>query len=51
MLPKDQHIFCVCGISPAQSPSAMNSLLLAVHVRDGLKDKLYDGPGQLAYDV
>jgi uncharacterized protein (DUF849 family) len=45
MLPKEQHIFCVCGISPAQLSSAMNSALLGMHVRDGLEDKLYDGPG------
>lgn len=29
----------------------MNSLLLGVHVRDGLEGNLYDGPRQMASDV
>lgn len=49
-LPKGS-IFCVSGIGPAQLPSAMNSLLLGGHVRVGLEDNLYYGPGELATNV
>jgi uncharacterized protein (DUF849 family) len=41
----------VSGIGPAQLPSAMNSLLLGRHVRVGLEDNLYYGPGELATNV
>ena len=50
LLPKGS-IFCVSGIGPAQLPSAMNSLLLGGHVRVGLEDNLYYGPGELATNV
>ena len=40
-------IFGVSGIGPAQLPCAMNSLLLGGHVRVGLEDNLYYGPGEL----
>jgi uncharacterized protein (DUF849 family) len=50
LLPKGS-IFCVSGIGPAQLPSAMNSLLLGGHVRVGLEDNLYYGPGDLATNV
>jgi hypothetical protein len=40
-------IFSVSGIDPAQLPCAMNSLLLGGHVRVGLEDNLYYGPGEL----
>ncbi|WP_042876018.1 3-keto-5-aminohexanoate cleavage protein [Cupriavidus necator] len=41
-------LLCVSGIGPAQLPAAMNSLLLGGHVRVGLEDNLYYGPGELA---
>jgi 3-keto-5-aminohexanoate cleavage enzyme len=50
LLPKGS-IFCVSGIGPAQLPSAMNSLLLGGHVRVGLEDNLYYGPGELATNL
>jgi 3-keto-5-aminohexanoate cleavage enzyme len=50
LLPKGS-IFCVSGIGPAQLPAAMNSLLLGGHVRVGLEDNLYYGPGELATNV
>jgi 3-keto-5-aminohexanoate cleavage enzyme len=50
LLPKGS-IFCVSGIGPAQLPSAVNSLLLGGHVRVGLEDNLYYGPGELATNV
>lgn len=50
LLPRGS-IFCVSGIGPAQLPSAMNSLLLGGHVRVGLEDNLYYGPGELATNV
>jgi uncharacterized protein (DUF849 family) len=45
LLPEDS-IFGVSGIGPAQLPSAMNALLLGGHVRVGLEDNLYCGPGE-----
>ncbi len=50
LLPKSS-IFCVSGIGTAQLPSAMNSRLLDGHVRVGLEDNLYYGPGELATNV
>jgi uncharacterized protein (DUF849 family) len=50
LLPKGS-LFCVSGIGAAQLPSAMNSLLLGGHVRVGLEDNLYNGPGELATNV
>lgn len=50
LLPKGS-VFCVSGIGPAQLPAAMNSLLLGGHVRVGLEDNLYYGPGELANNV
>lgn len=47
LLPKG-CIFGVSGIGAAQLPCAMNSLLLGGHVRVGLEDNLYYGPGELA---
>ncbi|KJK22555.1 3-keto-5-aminohexanoate cleavage protein [Burkholderiaceae bacterium 16] len=44
-------LLCVSGIGPAQLPAAMNSLLLGGHVRVGLEDNLYYGPGELATNV
>ncbi|MDR3096135.1 MAG: 3-keto-5-aminohexanoate cleavage protein [Paraburkholderia sp.] len=44
-------LFCVSGIGPAQLPAAMNALLLGGHVRVGLEDNLYYGPGELANNV
>ncbi len=47
LLPKGA-IFGVSGIGNAQLPAAMNALLLGGHVRVGLEDSLWDGPGTLA---
>ncbi|MDX9698743.1 MAG: 3-keto-5-aminohexanoate cleavage protein [Rhodocyclaceae bacterium] len=44
-------VFNVSAIGAAQLPAAMNSLLLGGHVRVGLEDNLYYGPGQLASNV
>jgi len=46
LLPKG-GIFGVSGSGPAQLPCAMNALLLGGHVRVGLEDNLYYGPGEL----
>jgi uncharacterized protein (DUF849 family) len=46
LLPKGS-IFGVSGIGPAQLPCVMNALLLGGHVRVGLEDNLYYGPGEL----
>lgn len=49
-LPKNS-VFNVSAIGAAQLPAAVNSLLLGGHVRVGLEDNLYYGPGQLATNV
>ncbi|MCE0732435.1 3-keto-5-aminohexanoate cleavage protein [Halomonas sp. G15] len=46
-LPED-CIFGASGIGPAQTPTAVNSLLLGGHVRTGLEDNLYYRQGELA---
>lgn len=50
MLPEGS-IFTVSGIGPAQLPAAMNAMLLGGHVRVGLEDNLYYGPGELATNL
>jgi uncharacterized protein (DUF849 family) len=49
-LPKNT-VFNVSAIGAAQLPAAVNALLLGGHVRVGLEDNLYYGPGQLATNV
>jgi uncharacterized protein (DUF849 family) len=49
-LPKDS-IFCVSGIGQAQLPCIANALLLGGHVRVGLEDNLYYGPGHKASNI
>ena len=50
MLPKGA-IFTVSGIGQAQTPGALNALLLGGHVRVGLEDNLYYSPGRHATNV
>ena len=47
MLPPDS-IFCVSAIGPAQLPATTQAILLGGHVRVGLEDNNYYGPGELA---
>jgi 3-keto-5-aminohexanoate cleavage enzyme len=47
----DGAIFNVSAIGIAQLNAALQSLLLGGHVRVGLEDNLYYGPGQLATNV
>lgn len=47
MLPPES-IFCVSAIGPAQLPATTQAILLGGHVRVGLEDNNYYGPGQLA---
>lgn len=49
-LPNDS-IFCVSGIGNAQLPCVANALLLGGHVRVGLEDNLYYGPGRKASNI
>lgn len=46
LLPKNS-VFCVSGVGPAQLPATTMSILLGGHVRVGLEDNLYYGPGSL----
>ena len=50
LLPKDS-VFCVSAIGPAQLPATTHALLLGGHVRVGLEDNNYYGPGQLATNL
>ena len=43
-----QSSWTVAGIGPAQLPLGTLAILLGGHVRVGLEDSLWDGPGQLA---
>lgn len=49
-LPRNS-IFCVSAIGPAQLPATTQAILMGGHVRVGLEDNLYYGPGQLATNV
>ncbi|WP_313404963.1 3-keto-5-aminohexanoate cleavage protein [Aeromicrobium sp.] len=44
----DNCVFCVSGIGPNQLPATTHSLLLGGHLRVGLEDNIYYGPGELA---
>lgn len=46
-LPKGA-LFCVSGIGRAQFPATTHAVLAGGHVRVGLEDNLYIGPGELA---
>ena len=41
-----QSIWCVSGIGPAQLPATTQAILMGGHVRVGLEDNHYYGPGQ-----
>ena len=41
-----QSIWCVSGIGPAQLPATTQAILMGGHVRVGLEDNHYFGPGQ-----
>jgi uncharacterized protein (DUF849 family) len=41
-----QSIWCVSGIGPAQLPATTQAILLGGHVRVGLEDNHYFGPGK-----
>lgn len=50
MLPEGSMLN-VSAIGPAQLPAAVQTLVLGGHVRVGLEDNLYYGPGQLATNL
>jgi uncharacterized protein (DUF849 family) len=44
----DQYVWSVLGAGRAQMPIATMSAAMGGHVRVGLEDSLWDGPGQFA---